>query len=149
MPAKKLAPFVDDYLPALLAQASHLISTEFHEVVRANGFSVTEWRVLASLSGVEGMSVGRLAEVSVTKQPTVTRLLGGLEQRGVVMRLVDETDRRITRVRITSEGEKIIAHLIRQAKAHEQRVLQPYGSPRAATLKKLLRQIIQEHRRSA
>jgi DNA-binding MarR family transcriptional regulator len=148
MPAKKLAPFVDDYLPALLAQTSQLISSEFHEVVRANDFSVTEWRVLASLSGVEGMSVGRLAEVSVTKQPTVTRLLGRLEQKGIVMRLVDETDRRITLVRITPEGEKIIANLIRQAKAHEQHVLAPYGSQRAAAVKKLLRQIIEEHRRS-
>ena len=26
--------FVDDYLPALLAQASQLISSEFHEVAR-------------------------------------------------------------------------------------------------------------------
>lgn len=149
MPVHNSAPFVDDYLAALLAQASHLISTEFHEIVRANGFSVTEWRVLASLSGVEGMSVGRLAEVSVTKQPTVTRLLGRLEQKGIVMRLIDETDRRITLARITPEGEKIIAHLIRQAKAHEQHVLEPYGSQRATTVKKLLRQIIEEHRRSA
>ena len=32
--------FVDDYLPALLAQASLLISSEFHVVVRQHGFSV-------------------------------------------------------------------------------------------------------------
>jgi hypothetical protein len=30
--------FVDDYLPALLAQASELISAEFHRVVRKHGF---------------------------------------------------------------------------------------------------------------
>ena len=42
--------FVDHYLAALLAQASHLISSEFHTVVRANGLSVSEWRVLASLA---------------------------------------------------------------------------------------------------
>jgi hypothetical protein len=119
--------FVDDYLAALLAQASRLISTEFHEVVRANGFSVNEWRVLASLSGIEGMSVGGLAQVA---------------------RLVDASDLRITWVRITPEGEKIITSLIKQAKLHEQRVLAPYGDKRAAELKKLLRQIIQTHRRT-
>ena len=42
--------FVDDYLAALLAQASQLISTEFHHVVRKHGFSVSEWRVMASLA---------------------------------------------------------------------------------------------------
>src|SRR6218665_193678 len=43
--------FVNDYLPALLAQASWLISSEFHGVARAHGFSVSEWRVLPSLPG--------------------------------------------------------------------------------------------------
>ena len=139
--------FVDDYLAALLAQASHLISTEFHGVVRENGFSVNEWRVLASLSGIEEMSVGRLAQVSVLKQPTVTRLLDLLEQKGVVARWVDETDRRVTSVRITHKGEKIITYLIQQAKLHEQRVLAPFGVKRSADLKKLLRQIVEQHNR--
>lgn len=149
MATKKVTPFVNDYLAALLAQASHLISAEFHEIVLANNFSVTEWRVLASLLGEEGLSVGRLSEVSVTKQPTVTRLLGHLEQKGIVERFGDETDRRITLVRITDEGKRIIAHLTQQAKKHERRVLQPYRSERSLTLKTFLRQIIQEHRRSA
>ena len=35
-------PFVDHYLPALLARASELISSEFHVVARKHGFSVTE-----------------------------------------------------------------------------------------------------------
>lgn len=148
MPPAKAAPFADDYLPALLAQASRLISGQFHEVVLAHGFSVTEWRVLASLSGAPDMSVGRLAEVSVTKQPTVTRLLAGLEDKGVIVRLTDASDRRFTRVRITPAGEKIIARLVQQAKRHEQRVLQPHGLQSAETLKQLLRQIIDQHRRA-
>ena len=52
--------FVDHYLAALLAQASHLISSEFHAVVRANGLSVSEWRVLASFLP-EGLGAGLLA----------------------------------------------------------------------------------------
>ena len=36
-------PFVDDYLPALLAQASKLISSEFHEVVQSSGASWRPW----------------------------------------------------------------------------------------------------------
>ena len=35
-------PFVDNYLPALLAQASELISGEFHLVVRAHEQRVLE-----------------------------------------------------------------------------------------------------------
>ena len=75
-------PFVDGYLAALLGQASQMISTEFHQVVRSHGFSVAEWRVLASLFGSKGMSIGHLATISLTKQPTVTRLLDRMEALG-------------------------------------------------------------------
>jgi hypothetical protein len=55
-------PFVDDYLPALLAQAHFLIAREFHAIVRTRGFTVSEWRVLASLAGSGPVSIGRLAQ---------------------------------------------------------------------------------------
>src|SRR6218665_1211817 len=67
--------FANDYLPALLAQAGCLISSEFHGVAGALGFSVSEWGVLPSLAGVEPISIARLAQVWGTKQPTVARLL--------------------------------------------------------------------------
>ena len=139
-------PFVDGYLPALLAQASKLISTEFHREVEMAGFSVTEWRILASLTGQPGISIGGLAQISVSKQPTVTRLLDRMEARGYVERFAHETDRRITMVRITAAGQTIVASLILKAKEHERRILQPFGLKRAETLKVTLRRIIELHR---
>ncbi len=127
-------PFVDDYLAALLAQASKLISTEFHAVVQAAGFSVSEWRILASLIGSPGISTGGLAQLSVSKQPTVTRLLDRMEAKGYVERFAHESDRRITLVRITPAGQTIVADLIEQAKEHERRVLAPIGLKRAEAL---------------
>lgn len=139
-------PFVDDYLAALLAQASALISTEFHAVVRASGFSVSEWRILATLTDGDGMSIGELAQISVTKQPTVTRLLDRMEAKNYVERFAHETDRRITMVRITHQGQTILTDLIRQAKEHEHRVLKPFGHQQAEDLKATLRKIIELHR---
>ncbi len=139
-------PFVDDYLAALLAQASKLISTEFHAVVQAAGFSVSEWRILASLIGSPGISTGGLAQRSVSKQPTVTRLLDRMEAKGYVERFAHESDRRITLVRITPAGQTIVADLIAQAKEHERRVLAPIGLKRAEALKTMLRRIIELHR---
>lgn len=146
MPRTEKLPFVDDYLAALLAQASQLISTEFHRVVQANGFSVSEWRILATLTGSDGMSIGGLAQVSVSKQPTVTRLLDRMEAKGYVERFAHDSDRRITMVRITPQGQAIVANLIRQAKEHELRVLEPFGLKRAEDLKNTLRKIIELHR---
>lgn len=140
--------FVDNYLAALLAQASHLISSEFHEVVRAHGLSVSEWRVLASLAGGEPISIGQLAQVAVLKQPTVTRMLDRMEARQQVERLAHDADRRVTLVRITGVGSKTVSRLIALAREHEARVLEPFGLPRAEDLKATLRRIIELHRAS-
>jgi DNA-binding MarR family transcriptional regulator len=139
--------FVADYLPALLAQASQLISGEFHQVVRANGFSVSEWRVLATLAGGPPLSIGQLAAVSTIKQPTVTRLLDRMEAKGMVERLDKDGDRRITRVKITPAGSRMVSRLIALARTHEQRVLEPFGLERAEELKTTLRHMIALHRR--
>lgn len=137
--------FVDDYLPALLAQASLLISSEFHVVARQQGFSVSEWRVMASLAGGEPISIGQLAQVTVTKQPTVTRLLDRMEAKGQVERLPHDSDRRITLVRITRQGAETVKHLMELAREHEHRVLEPFGLERAEVLKDTLRQMIALH----
>ncbi len=139
--------FVDHYLPALLAQASQLISEEFHHVVRQEGFSVSEWRVMASLAGGAPISIGRLAQVTVTKQPTVTRLLDRMEARGQVQRLPHDSDRRVTLVRITPKGDKTVKRLMELAREHEARVLEPFGLARAEALKHALRQMIELHAR--
>src|SRR5688500_17992499 len=133
------ARFVDDYLAALLGQASQLISSEFHEVVRQRGLSVAEWRVLASLADGPPVSIGRLAQLTLAKQPTVTRLADRMESKGHVQRSAHDSDRRITLVEITPAGRETVAELIEQAREHEQRVLEPFGLARAETLKTTLR----------
>ena len=137
--------FVDDYLPALLAQASALISAEFHAVARKHGFSVAEWRVLASLAGGQAVSIGELAQIAVSKQPTVTRQLDRMEAKGQVERLPHDTDRRITLVRITRTGARTVAKLMALAREHESRVLEPFGLARAEELKRTLRRMIELH----
>jgi DNA-binding MarR family transcriptional regulator len=137
--------FVNDYLPALLARASELISEEFHVVARAHGFSVTEWRVMATLAGGTPMSIGQLAQVTVSKQPTITRLLDRMESNGHVKRMPHDSDRRITLVRITDSGVHKVEHLMVLAREHELRVMEPFGLQRAEELKNTLRQLIALH----
>lgn len=138
--------FVDDYLPALLAQASHLISGEFHAVVTRRGFTVSEWRVLATLSDGQALSIGRLVEITTLKQSTATRVLDRMESKGQIERVPSDEDRRVTLVRITAEGRRTARRLIPLARAHEHRVLQPFGLQRAEELKSTLRSIVELHR---
>jgi DNA-binding MarR family transcriptional regulator len=134
--------FVDDYLAALLAQASHLVSKQFHQVARSAGVPVAEWRILATLAGGDALPVGQLARIVIAPQPTVTRQLDRMQAKGLVERLADQSDRRLALVRITPAGEVLAASLVRQARAHERRVLAPFGPDRAAQLKAMLREMI-------
>jgi DNA-binding MarR family transcriptional regulator len=136
--------FVDAYLPALLAQASHLVSAEFHAVARAAGVPVAEWRILATLTGGEPLPVGQLAVTVVAPQPTVTRQLDRMELKGLVQRTAAASDRRLALVRITAKGEALAAELVRQARLHERRVLAPFGAERSTLLKQVLRELIEQ-----
>ena len=142
----ELLNFVDDYLPALLAQASQLLSGEFHEVVVANGFSVAEWRVLSTLASNEPLSIGRIAQITTMKQPTVTRLLDRMVAKGYIERMAQDGDRRITLILLTPRGSEVAAKLMPLAREHEQRVLEPFGLKRSEALKTTLRKIIELHR---
>jgi len=137
--------FVEDYLPALLTKASHLVQNEFHRIVKAKGLTVSEWRVLATLVNREPMSMRQLSEIAVTQQPTLTAVLDRMEPRGLVMRTTDEVDRRVTLVGIAPGGTKLAVKLIDLAREHEQRVLEPFGLQRSAQLKATLKRLIALH----
>jgi len=135
-------PFVDAYLPALLAQAHELVASEFHAIAAEHGLAPSEWRVLATLASGEPTSIGRLAQIVVMKQPTVTRLLDRMEATGHVQRVPHDGDRRITLVTITHRGQKLTEKLVPLARAHEARVLAPVGARRATELKDTLLRLI-------
>lgn len=138
--------FVDDYLAYLLARASHLISSEFHAVVEANGLSLMEWRVMASLSGKEALSVGELADIVLAKQPTVTKLVGRMAETGWVQRVDAPHDKRQSLVSLTALGQRKIRPLLAQARQHEAQVMADIGLDQVDQLKKVLERMIATRR---
>ncbi len=134
--------FVDDYLAYLLARASHRISGEFHEVVEASGLSLMEWRVMASLSGKPALSISELADIVLAKQPTVTKLVGRMQQAGWVLRCDAPHDKRQSLVSLTAAGRRKVRPLLQQALGHEQRVMADIGPESAAQLKAILQRLI-------
>ena len=101
--------FIDDYLAYLLARASHLISAEFHVVVRRARLPVLQWRVLATLADAQVSSIGEVADIVLVPQSTLTRVAARMVQAGLLLRAEDVADRRITRVRLSAKGLKLAA----------------------------------------
>lgn len=147
-PQPETGRFIEDYLLYLLARASHLISSEFHQELRRHGISVPVWRVLASLVGSpNGETVTGLAEVCLLQQPTMTKLLDRMERSGLVRRTPDARDRRVVRIDLTPVGAAKAKELVAAAKEHEASVLTRHPETGGDQFKVLLRAIMTKHMR--
>jgi len=141
----KTKAFADNYLPALLGQAWYLVSTQFHAVVEQHGLSVLEWRVLSTLARDGAMTISALAQITVSKQPTVTRLLTRLESQKYVERSSSLDDRRYTLVRVTRTGRRLVSGLVELAEKHEREILAPFEAQKIEAFKDVLRELIDQH----
>jgi DNA-binding MarR family transcriptional regulator len=112
--------FVHRHLPYLLARASHALWRGFEPQVRAAGLNSLEWRVLATLSDSEPLTVGQLALEVLAKQPTLTKSLDRMAAQGWVTRRADADDARRARVALTAAGRRKAAPLLAAADAHQQ-----------------------------
>ncbi len=138
--------FVDDYLSYLLAAASARVSAEFHRQLRPFGLSVPKWRVLATLSDGEAMSVGELARIVLIQQPTLTKLARRMARADLVELATDAADRRRTLVRISAAGKRAVRPLLRRAKAHERKCLSSYSAVEIAKVKAVLKELLRRSR---
>ena len=55
------------------------------------------------------LTLGQLASAEQVKPPTMTRIVTGLEQDGLVTRRSDPNDGRLTQIHATAKGRKILA----------------------------------------
>ncbi len=141
-PPEPAAKFIDGYLSYLLARASHVVYREFHAQVQAAGLGSLEWRLLATLSDGDGLTIGELAREILAQQPTLTKLVQRMEKAGWVRRGEDPADARRTLVFETAQGRATVAALLAQAKAHEDALLEGFSERDVAALKKILRTLI-------
>jgi DNA-binding MarR family transcriptional regulator len=66
---------------------------------------------LSALSSVDRLgpvTLGELAAVERVQPPSMTRIVSGLEDAGLVVRKIDERDRRIARVETTVAGQRFL-----------------------------------------
>jgi DNA-binding MarR family transcriptional regulator len=130
--------FVDTYLGHLLGQANHALYKSFDSHVRAAGLSSIEWRVLATLHDGGPLTVSRLADEVLAKQPTVTKLVQRMSEQGWVVLQADSADQRRTLVVATAAGKRLVRPLVEKARAHESAMLSALAGSEKAALKKLL-----------
>src|ERR687887_2693253 len=94
--------------------ADRLHSASIHVLRRvaredpASGLSAARLSALSVLVFGGPRTLGELAAAEQVRPPTMTNIVRGLEEAGVVRRDADPHDGRIARVRATAKGERIL-----------------------------------------
>ncbi len=72
------------------------------------GLSPAQASALGSVRRLGNPTLGELAATEQVQPPTVTRIVAGLAEAGMVTRVADTNDRRSARVRLTPAGERAL-----------------------------------------
>lgn len=132
---------LDSYLPYLLNRAGSRIATAFSEEVRPLGATLQIWRVLAALRERDGRRMGNLSETTSIEVSTLTRLIDGMEKKGLVTRRRDSADARAVVLHVAPAGRRLTLRLAPIAERYEAVALRGFTAAEAEVLKAALRRL--------
>ncbi len=102
------------------------------------GVSRREWRLVGLVAVYGAMSPSELAERAHLERPRVSRVLTGLVQRGLLVRVNLPNDRRRARVDITPEGRRLYEDVFPQLVRIHHRLLDALGPDELAAFDRAL-----------
>lgn len=110
----------------------------------AAGYDVTveQWKVLVRLWDAEGATHSELSARIGKNKASITRLVDGLERRGLVAREPGQSDRRRKRVLLTDAGRALREGLMAQALKTLAEARRNVSAERMAACKDVLRQVL-------
>jgi DNA-binding MarR family transcriptional regulator len=137
-PAAADPPAPDAALEAadrLHSASIHLLRWLRREDERA-GLSGPRLSALSVVVFAGPVTLGELAAAEQVRPPTMTRLVNALEADGLVVREADARDGRVTRLRATAAGRRLLTEGRARRVAALARELAPLGADEQATLRR-------------
>ncbi len=132
---------LENYLPYLLNRAGARIADAFGKEVRPLGATLQMWRVLAALRAQDGRRMGDLADTTSIEASTLTRLVDGMEKKGLVARRRAADDARAVTLHVTAAGRRLTGRIVPIAERYEQVALQGFEERDVDVLKATLRRL--------
>jgi DNA-binding MarR family transcriptional regulator len=109
-PADRMPAGVDAS-QAELASRLRMAVMRLHRRLRQHnvgGLAPSQTSALASINRLGAPTLGELALSESVQPPSMTRIVANLEEAGYVKRVVDQADRRVTRVTLLASGRKVL-----------------------------------------
>jgi DNA-binding MarR family transcriptional regulator len=135
---------IEDSVGYLVNRAARSLAHQLAEELRPTGVAIGQWRVLLSLWSRDGMSQAELSREIAIEPPTMVRTIDRMVRDGLVTRVPDPADRRVTRINLTERGRALRAELVPKAAAVNARNLGRMTERDGRTLRRLLRKLLLE-----
>jgi DNA-binding MarR family transcriptional regulator len=125
------------YIAAILKQKGREILTNYP--ITPPQFVALQWLL------EEGdMTIGELSNKMYLACSTTTDLVDRMEKNGLVERVRDQNDRRVVRIHLLKEGERIIEEVIKKRQYDLAQVLKSFSEEEIVFLEKSLKKLQQE-----
>lgn len=98
-------------LPYLLLSVREALMVHFRPLLHAEGLTDQQWRVLRALGEQEPLEPNQLSSVCMLLGPSLTRMLTGMEQSGLISRSRSQQDQRRQEVYLTEKGLALLARI--------------------------------------
>lgn len=108
-------PNTEDYIGVVISDVARLLRTEFDRRVRRLGITRAQWLVLTRLHRRPGASLSELAEMMEVEKATAGRMIDRLVANGWVERRTARDDRRVKRVYLSADAERVHKRIWRVA----------------------------------
>ncbi len=104
-----MSPDDEHYIGYAITDVGRLMRTVFERRVRSFGLTRSQWMVIARVYRWPGLSQSAVADLLEIEKALAGRLIERMEAKGWLERRGDANDRRINRLHLTAEGERLHA----------------------------------------
>jgi DNA-binding MarR family transcriptional regulator len=133
---------IEENLGYLLNRSARLMANELAEKLRPAGVAIGQWSVLLFLWARDGLSQAELSRLVAIEPPTMVRTIDRMVRDGLVTRMPDSADGRLSRIHLTERGRSLRDELVPLAKAVNDATLQRLTASEGRTLRRLLTKVL-------
>jgi DNA-binding MarR family transcriptional regulator len=110
-----------------LRRASRVVSQLYDAGLQPAGLRATQFAILVAVGKTQPISVGKLAQITVMDQTTISRSLAPLARDGLI-ELSARGAKREKRVRLTAKGERRLTRAVPMWRALQERFVAAFGA---------------------
>lgn len=124
-----------------IMRASNLLVDDLKKTLKNYPINVTEFSVVEFLYSKGEKSIQEIRDRILLASGSATYVVDNLEKKGYITRNVSEKDKRVTYIRLTEEGMKLMDEIFPIHKKNTKRIFEKINDKELVILKEILKKI--------